>query len=121
MFIAIFVSLILFTFISYGFISHFIAKEEIEKSIIKKINSIGYELISIKTIEPPKFLEAKEEYFLFLVDPTSEFYTYKSVLIRNGDNVQLEGFVAIRKVIIKGRTYKYYFDLNNTGEFTLLK
>jgi len=123
MFIVIIISLMLFTFISYGLISHYLTKSHIKSSIQKKFEPMGYEILSIDKIEPPKFLEKFEEHSQIVMDYGGgpKNYIYKSVEIKDIHGKKYKGVIVAKKLFALTISINYYFDLDNSGYFQLLK
>jgi len=113
----------LFTFISYGLISHYLTKNHIKSSIQKKFEPLGYKILSIYKIEPPKFLEKLEEYNQIVMDygGGSKNYIYKSIEINDIHGKKYKGVIVAKKLFALTISINYYFDLDNSGYFQLLK
>ncbi len=119
MLVSILIFLIIFIVIFWGVLRHYYLKEKYELTIREKMNSLGFQLSSIKKIDRPSFM--KDNF------PTNLFHnpiiltSYRFIEFTNKDDEKFTGFVSIYRIVNETQSLRYYLDLNNKGAYDIIK
>lgn len=103
--------------ISYGYIKHYYLKDKYEKIITKKFHSIGFQVLSIKSIEKPNFIQERDLNSLELLNTSPMITTYRIVELQNNLNDKFSAYVSIEKILYTKLTIKYFLNDNKEKLF----